>query len=142
MTRDLVRSAISKAALLAVTAGLVLWIGWPGAWEDENRDELIGEGFTRATDGEAGDGTSWPFSIQLDLNRATADELRALPGIGAVLAERVIRYRDSHGPFRTVEELQHVKGIGRKTLEKLRVLVTVEHDESAGPLGRTTGPPE
>ena len=54
-----------------------------------------------------------------------AAALQTLPGIGPALAERIIAYRTEHGPFRTVEELLEVKGIGEATLEKLRQEVTV-----------------
>ena len=56
---------------------------------------------------------------------ADAAALQTLPGIGPALAERIIAYRTEHGPFRTVEELLEVKGIGEATLEKLRQEVTV-----------------
>lgn len=62
----------------------------------------------------------------LDLNRATAQELTTLPGIGEVLAQRIVDYREAHGPFQSVEELIAVEGIGEGKLEKLRELVTVE----------------
>ena len=61
----------------------------------------------------------------VDVNTADADALQTLPGIGPALAERIIAYRTEHGPFRTVEELLEVKGIGEATLEKLRQEVTV-----------------
>ena len=62
----------------------------------------------------------------LDLNRATARELTTLPGIGEVLAQRIVDYREAHGSFQSVEELIAVEGIGEGKLEKLRELVTVE----------------
>jgi competence protein ComEA len=61
----------------------------------------------------------------VDLNQATAKELESLPGIGAVLAERVIAYRNSVGRFRTVEDLREVAGIGSKKFDRLKPLVTV-----------------
>lgn len=64
----------------------------------------------------------------LDLNRATAQELTTLPGIGEVLAQRIVDYREAHGPFRSVDELIAVEGIGEGKLEKLRELVTVEEE--------------
>ena len=68
----------------------------------------------------------------LDLNRASAADLEQLPGIGAVLAQRMITYRQSHGGFQTVEELRQVKGIGRKKLDRVRPLVTVAVPGSKG----------
>ena len=56
----------------------------------------------------------------VDLNRATAEELRTLPGIGPSLAARVVAWRAEHGPFRSVDELERVPGIGHKTATRLR----------------------
>src|ERR1051326_6650953 len=50
----------------------------------------------------------------LDLNTATATELDALPGIGPVLAARIVQHRREHGPFRSVDELLSVPGIGAR----------------------------
>ena len=61
----------------------------------------------------------------VDVNTADADALQTLPGIGPALAERIIAYRTEHGPFRRVEDLLEVKGIGEATLEKFRQEVTV-----------------
>jgi competence protein ComEA len=59
----------------------------------------------------------------VDINRASADELRALPGIGPALAARVVAWRVEHGPFRSVDELEKVPGIGPKTATRLRLRV-------------------
>ncbi|MCK6523848.1 ComEA family DNA-binding protein [Myxococcota bacterium] len=61
----------------------------------------------------------------LDLNRATAVELEALPGVGPALAGRIVALRGERGGFRSVQELDDVRGIGPTTLQKLRPLVTV-----------------
>ncbi len=58
----------------------------------------------------------------LDVNRAAADELQKLPGIGAKMAQRIIDERTKK-PFATIEDLRRVSGIGAKTLEKLRPYV-------------------
>jgi competence protein ComEA len=60
----------------------------------------------------------------VDLNRATAEELEALPGIGPALAERIVRHRNDRGPFARVEDLADVPGIGAAILEALRPLVS------------------
>lgn len=58
---------------------------------------------------------------RVDINAATAEELaEALPGIGAVKAERIVSFRRDHGEFGSVDRLLDVKGIGPRTLEKLR----------------------
>ncbi len=61
----------------------------------------------------------------LDLNRASAADLEELPGIGPTLAERIITRRTEEGPFRAVEELREVSGIGDKLFAQIAPLVTV-----------------
>ncbi|SNS94348.1 competence protein ComEA [Geodermatophilus pulveris] len=61
----------------------------------------------------------------LDLNAAAAADLDALPGIGPVLAQRIVEHRDRSGPFRSVEQLDDVPGIGPTTYAELAELVTV-----------------
>ena len=62
----------------------------------------------------------------LDLNMATAEELMRLPGIGEVLAERILAYREETGGFSDPEELLKIKGIGEATLEELHPIVIVK----------------
>ena len=61
----------------------------------------------------------------IDLNRATAQDLTQLPGVGEAIAKRIVDFREQHGPFRRVEDLMKVKGIGEKSLEKIRPYVRV-----------------
>ncbi len=61
---------------------------------------------------------------KIDLNRAGAWLLAALPGIGDVTARDIVSYRESHGPFRSPNDLLKVSGIGEATLEKIRDYVT------------------
>lgn len=61
----------------------------------------------------------------VDLNRASADQLQQLPGIGPALAGRIVEFREKQGGFERVEDLLKVKGIGEKSFQKLRPHVTV-----------------
>jgi competence ComEA-like helix-hairpin-helix protein len=64
-------------------------------------------------------------SALLDLNRATADQLETLPGVGAVKAAAILAERDSRGGFQSMEELEAVRGIGPSLVAKLRPLVVI-----------------
>jgi competence protein ComEA len=75
--------------------------------------------------GDVGAGAGPGPGRTLGLNTATAAELDALPGIGPVLAQRIVDWRTAHGRFTVVEELTEVAGIGPTLLERLRDLVAV-----------------
>jgi competence protein ComEA len=62
-------------------------------------------------------------NIQIDLNRATTNELRTLSGIGPVLAKRIIRHRFLHGAIRNHADILIIKGIGNVLVEKIRPFV-------------------
>jgi competence protein ComEA len=61
----------------------------------------------------------------INLNTATVDQLETLPGIGRKTAERIIEYRTKAGGFKRIEDLMNVKGIGEKSFLKLKPLVVV-----------------
>ena len=62
---------------------------------------------------------------KIDINRAEPWLLEALPGIGEVLAQRIVDYRSENGPFRRIEDLLKVSGIGEATFEKIKDSITV-----------------
>lgn len=73
-----------------------------------------------------GGGGAWRPDGTLDLNLATAADLEELPGIGPVLAERIVSHREATGGFTEIGQLREVPGIGEKTFQSVAPLVTVE----------------
>jgi len=71
-------------------------------------------------------GASSPSGQRISINTADAAELETLPGIGPVLAQRIIDYRQSHGPFRKPEDIRKVSGIGDGIFKRIQDLITVE----------------
>jgi len=63
---------------------------------------------------------------RININTASKQELTRLPGIGPLLAQRIIEYREAHGRFEAIEELMSVKGIGHKIFEKIKDKITVD----------------
>lgn len=61
----------------------------------------------------------------IDINDADLQELKTLPGVGDAIAKRIVDFREEHGPFRRVEDLMRVKGIGEKSFAKMRPYVKV-----------------
>ena len=89
-------------------------------------------GLTVQTETEVPEETLTPDLSPVNINTADAQTLDQLPGIGEVLAGRIIAYREEHGPFETVEELLEVSGIGEAKLAELEGWITVEQPENGG----------
>ena len=64
-------------------------------------------------------------AVVVNLNTASSAELETLPGVGAKMAARIIEYRQKKGPFKKIEELMNVQGIGEKNFLKLKPQLTV-----------------
>jgi competence ComEA-like helix-hairpin-helix protein len=84
----------------------------------------------------------------VNLNTATAAQLQEVPGIGPATADKILKMRKSYGPFKSVDDLRAIKGIGPKRMEKMRKYVTVRKPvapkessgESAPPSSSTSKP--
>lgn len=68
---------------------------------------------------------------KVDINHATAAELQQLKGVGQVVSERIVTYREQSGPFKAIEEIMNVKGIGEKTFEKIKELIYIGEDKAS-----------
>ncbi len=83
------------------------------------------------------------LGLPLDLNRATAQDLDALPGLGPALAQRIVDYRKAHGPFKQIEDLSEVSGIGPQNLQRLTPYLGLGSPEAmlrlTGEAAMTTG---
>lgn len=151
----MIKSLLLKLGMLSMTIGVVFWARWapappvhgsPSPAENQvvaSRTTELEERESRSS-GSSGQNVQGPNMVavsqteplktairsRLDLNRASADELEALPGIGSVLAQRVIAFRKSVGRFQKIEDLREVKGIGAKKYDRLKSLVTVSTGDS------------
>jgi len=63
--------------------------------------------------------------VVVDINRASPEDFKKLPGVGPELARQIVAYRQKHGPFRRVEELMAIRGIGHKMWKGIRSYIRV-----------------
>ena len=76
-----------------------------------------------------------PTVSAVNLNTATAQQLETLPGIGPRTAQRIIEYREKNGPFKKVEDLMNIQGIGEKNFLRVKGLVSVTPAKADKPAG-------
>jgi comEA protein len=82
-----------------------------------------------------------PPEHPVNLNTATAAELEQVPGIGPATAQKILQARKSYGKFKSVNDLEAIRGIGPKRLEKMRKYLTVGGPPAA-PIKKATSPPK
>ena len=121
------KAAKSEKFLLLATLAFLLILA-AVFWHDHRGAEP--DSYTVTTEERADPEELVPPLVLVNINTATAEELDALPGIGGVLAERIVAYREAHGPFRTEEELMEVSGIGEGKYSELMELITVEEGQT------------
>ncbi|HEU4685710.1 MAG TPA: helix-hairpin-helix domain-containing protein [Nitrospira sp.] len=155
----MIASLLLKFCMIAVTMGLVFWIGWTVPEEVRSeRDSAVATLPPFSVEQPAADvvpsapplkmgavaskrnasSSDTPTNHTLDLNSATEEELESLPGIGPVLAGRIIEHRTTIGAFDRVEDLREVKGIGKKKFERIRSLVRITHPAVPAKQGKKT----
>jgi competence protein ComEA len=137
---SVLQSLLIKLGMLALTMGVVLWVGWQVP-QTTQRPAVTHAASLSSEDPPIPTATAVDSMIPsadvsetrglsnkpkpVDLNRATAADFDQLPGVGPVLAKRMVDYRKSVGRFLAVEDLRAVKGIGTKKLDQLKPFVTV-----------------
>ncbi|HEU5091471.1 MAG TPA: helix-hairpin-helix domain-containing protein [Nitrospira sp.] len=145
----MIKSLLLKLGMLSLTIGVVFWARWalqpPVQEVPAIEKQVVASQTTELEERESRSAGSSSRNVQgpnmrevtrtrplktaihsrLDLNRASAGELESLPGIGTVMAQRVIAFRESVGRFQKIEDLRGVKGIGAKKFERLKSFVMV-----------------
>ena len=132
--RLLLPALAALAALLALAffAGRQSLSGLGGLRAETERPAAQEQPASRAAEQSAPEDGA-PEGEKLDLNRATREDLIALPGIGETLADRILEYRRLYGPFTAVEQLLDVEGIGEAKLLAIRDNICVEEaNENSG----------
>ena len=76
----------------------------------------------------AGAAAAQDDELKVNLNRAGIEELVRLPGVGEIVAQRIVSYREENGAFKATEELMNVRGIGEKTYLKLEPYLMVSEE--------------
>jgi competence protein ComEA len=147
-------SATSSPDVLPILVDVAGWVRRPGVYEFHDGDRVIdaieaaggarrgaaldalnlaaplADGTQilvprRQASGPVGSVGSGATPSKVNINAASAAELETLPGVGEVIAQRIVDYRTANGPFGSVDDLLDVSGIGEVTLENIRDLVTV-----------------
>ena len=135
-----VRGAISTPGVVVIEPGdrMIDVINASGGFAP-NADKPLVNLSTRVVDGQiiviptqvqvAANTETTSNTQKININTASVEELKELPGIGDVLAQRIVAYREFQGPFQDIDDLINVEGVSPTLVESLRDLVTVSGDE-------------
>ena len=115
-------SQLSRSYVTLSLLTFMLVVGFSGTvLADEKQDRMRPAHET----GAMAEPMAEPMAGQIDVNTATAEQLQEVKGIGPKKAEEIVKHRTDNGPFKSVDELANVKGIGEATVEKIKDAVTV-----------------
>jgi competence ComEA-like helix-hairpin-helix protein len=133
------KSLIIKLVMLGVVFGGIALMGWPEPdrhQEDTRHLQSQGIQILPPIAKRKSESRESLFSLpqtlesangpRVDLNLGTLEELMELPGVGKVLGQRIIEYRQTKGPFKSLDELENVSGIGEKRMAQLKPLLTTK----------------
>ena len=129
----MIRSLTIKLIMLAGTLAFLVALNWSGPNRGADTGHLAEQHPllpTHAVASTPGKKVKHPLHNEpsihaIDINLSTAQELEALPGIGPILAQRIVEHRMRVGGFQSIQDLDQVKGIGTKKLQVLRPLIHV-----------------
>ena len=122
-------TAAAFFAATIIAAGASMASGTTFLYSEGDPDEVQATEVTESAEQSSAENVLYYIDGLLDINVAGTDELIQLPGIGEVLAERIIEYREENGGFKDLEELQLVKGIGEKKYAELIKYITINLDQ-------------
>ncbi|RPI12835.1 MAG: ComEA family DNA-binding protein [Ignavibacteriae bacterium] len=97
----------------------------------ENKDKLkrlkiVTDSLMREKDSVSDSHELLTIGKKININTSYASELQLLPGIGKVMAERIVEYREQNGEYKQTEDIMYVKGIGQKKFDKIKNLITTD----------------
>ncbi len=129
----MIRSLTIKLIMLAGTLAFLVALNWSGPNRGADTGHLAEQHPLLPTHAVASPSSkkvehrfhNKPSMQPIDVNLSTAQELEALPGIGPILAQRIVEHRMRVGGFQSIEDLDQVKGIGTKKLQALRPLIKI-----------------
>ena len=129
----MIRSLTIKLIMLAGTLAFLIALNWSGPNRGADTQHLAAQHPLSPTHAVASTSSkkverrfnNEPSIHAIDVNLSTAQELEALPGIGPILAKRIVEHRSQVGGFKSIQELDNVKGIGPKKLQALLPLIKV-----------------
>ena len=95
------------------------------AWSSSTLRTLLSLGLIIVLSAAASAGKKKPPAKPVNINTATSEELQQVPGIGPATAQKILQMRKSYGPFKNVDDLLAIRGLGEKRLDKMRKYLTV-----------------
>ena len=127
-------SKAEKAALALCAAFVLFFAGWfAGELRPDESYTVTSDALFPADATPAPPQSTFVSDVLVDLNTAQLDDLTGLPGIGEAKAQAILDYRREHGPFRRVEDIMQIKGIGEGIFQQLEPYITLTDEGGQTP---------